>query len=540
MKSLHLLLFLFLLNQLHAQVFEWAAQMGGMSIEEPFDILIDETDNSIYLTGFFYDDFEADPNGGNSTTSIDAADAIIIKLDASGNYLWANQLGGQDIEMGTKLALDDQQNVIVVVNASPKLNIYKFNGNIGSLIWFYSSDYSSQANGYGVTLDADQNIYVSGTYTDTVDFDNSMNTQYLISEGNEDGFVLKLDADGNYIWAKSFGHNFGGALFRDIEWHTQNQLYVSGYFYGQVDFDPSSNNVYLGATGTTDGFLLRLDTAGNYVWALQTQNNGSVVCNGLTIDHDGDLLLAGDFTNTVSLDPNGTTANYTEEGNGDFYVQKLDTNGNLLWATAIGGSAYDQVEGIAVDQNNNVYITGKFTQTVDFNPSSAQAILNAGFYADAFVLKLTASGDFGWALPVSSEMGFNSGKDVTIDANNKLLLTGTFSDTTDLDPTAGTANFVSSDIMDWFVIKLDLSQSVGIEFIAQQFGAYPNPCKGNLTINSPVNGEMKLYDLNGQLLQSKMIVKGAQQLSLHYPAGIYLLEIADGTARFRQKVQLVE
>ncbi|UKN03755.1 T9SS type A sorting domain-containing protein [Paracrocinitomix mangrovi] len=503
MKLLFLFTFSLSLTLSQAQGFEWAGQIGGASIERPHDILIDKADGSVYLIGFFYGQFDPDPNGSIPIDAIDASDGIFVKLNSSGDVVWATHFGDIGNQTGTKMAFDNQGNIIIIVNASPKVTVYSFDKTSGNNNWFYSSDYSSQVNGYGIANDIDSNVYVVGTYSDTVDFDNTANTEYLIAEGNEDGFVLKLNQNGEYVWSKSCGNLFGGALFRDVEYHENNDLYISGFFHGQVDFDPSASINYLNATGSTDGFVMRMDTAGNYVWAKQIAGTSSIQCNGLAIKLNGNIVMCGYYDGTINLDPNGSTATFTEEGSGDIYVHELDEDGDIVWAKSIGGTAYDGAEGLTVDADGNVYVTGGFGDVVDFDPSTATFELDSGFAGDAFVLKLDSLGDFNWVSSVEGNNGFNRGYDVDLDADDNVYFTGTFGDTADLDPTNGIQYEVATDPMDWFVIKLNQDYFFEVPEIENNLVVYPNPSKDYLFIEgSNTIDEFFIFDMQGRIALS--------------------------------------
>ena len=130
---------------------------------------------------------------------------------------------------------------------------------------------------------------------------------------------------------------------------------------------------------------------------------------GIAVDASGNVYATGVFRGIVDFDPGPGTFNLTSSGGFDIFVQKLDASGNFLWARRMGGTDSDVGKGIAVDASGNVYTTGLFGGTVDFNPGAGTALLASAGSSDIFVSKLDASGNFLWAVSMggtSTDIGF--------------------------------------------------------------------------------------------------------------------------------------
>ncbi|MBU1821874.1 MAG: SBBP repeat-containing protein, partial [Bacteroidetes bacterium] len=240
---------------------------------------------------------------------------------------------------------------------------------------------------FSIALDASGNVYTTGYFQGTVDFDPGAAMANLTVAGSFDMFVSKLDGDGNFVWAKSMG----GSIVthgRSIAVDASGNVYTTGSFHGTADFDPGAATAYLTSAGHGDTFICKLDASGNFVWAKSM--GGSVFDSGfsITVDASGNVYTIGLFFGTVDFNPGLATADLTSAGFNDIFVSKLDAFGNFIWAKRMGGSGYDYGESIAVDASGHVYTTGYFEGTADFDPGTATANLTSVSVWDIFVSKL--------------------------------------------------------------------------------------------------------------------------------------------------------
>jgi hypothetical protein len=235
---------------------------------------------------------------------------------------------------------------------------------------------------------------------------------------------------------------------------------------------------------------LHLNSQCNLVKKLADGNPGNVTISGMVSDSKSNFYFAGDFKNYnpsgnptgVDFDPGSGVSRLLSAGNEDIYIQKLDSNGSLLWVKRIGGVYQDIVRSFSIDSNDNIVITGEFTGVVDFNPGSAVNNLISpnntvnGYtnYAPAmFVLKLDASGNYVWARTLAGSYTILSGSITPIslvnDKNGNIYIGGVFANAedngkalpTDFDPGAGTFNMYTNngsiDQAPIFLLKLTSS-----------------------------------------------------------------------------------
>ncbi|HJP25320.1 MAG TPA: SBBP repeat-containing protein, partial [Acidimicrobiales bacterium] len=256
---------------------------------------------------------------------------------------------------------------------------------------------------YSVAVDSSGNVYTTGYFNGTVDFDPGPGTANLTAKNisHSDAFVSKLDSSGNYVWAKSFG-GIGKDYGYSVAVDSSGNVYITGRFEGHanenhiVDLDPGSGTTNVTHNGNGDVFVSKLDSSGDLVWAKSFGGSGTDYGHSVAVDSSGNVYTTGYFNDTVDFDPGAGTTNLTSNGSSDVFVSKLDSSGNYVWAKNLGGTGLDYGYSVAVDSSGNVYTTGGFRGTVDFDPGSGTANLTA-VGTEAFVSKLDSSGNYVWA-----------------------------------------------------------------------------------------------------------------------------------------------
>lgn len=331
------------------------------------------------------------------------------------------------------------------------------------LIWAKSFSGASKDNGTSIAVDASGNVYNTGTFQDVVDFDPGSEIYNLISTptGNPDFvatdvFISKVDAAGNFLWAKNIGSNVG-----DYGWSiavdTAGNVYTAGNFKGLADFDPGSAKFELAAEGSWDIFISKLDASGNFVWARSMGGTEFEAAISIALDGAGNIYTTGNFNGTTDFDPGSSTFYLTSAGVGDIFISKLNADGNFVWAKSIGGVSYDGGKSIKINESGNVYVTGYFTGTADFNPGTGVSNLVGFGNQDAFIIKLDADGNFNWAKNFGGNSSKVDGRSISLDASGNVYFTGDFSGKVDFDPGTGVFEKTASGILDTYISKLNAS-----------------------------------------------------------------------------------
>jgi len=389
----------------NAQVFEWAKKMGGTNYDMGHSIAVDASGN-VYTIGQFQGIADFDPGAGTANlTSSGSNDIFISKLDASGNFVWVKQFAGTSSNVGTSIAVD-----------------------------------------------ALGNVYTTGYFNGTANFDPGAGTANLTSAGFTDAFISKLDASGNFVWVKQFTGTssiYGFSIAVDAS----ENVYTTGYFFQTADFDPGPGTFNLTSAGYDDVFISKLDASGNFVWVKQFGDIYNDRGTSIAVDASGNVYTAGSFYETIDFDPGAGVFNLTSSGYADFFISKLDASGNFVWAKKMGGSSSETEISIAIDASENVYCTGRFQGTINVNSGPGITNLTSNGAFDIFISKFNALGTFVWARKIGGSSN-EIGTSIAVDASN-VYITGYFNGTVDFDPGSGTFNLTStSSNRDIFVHKM--------------------------------------------------------------------------------------
>lgn len=396
--------------------FVWAKSMGGPDVDTARDIVVDGVGH-IVTTGYFTDTVDFNP--GTETynlTSAGSVDAFICMLDANGDFVWAKALSGTSAIAGIGIATDILGNVYTTgyyqgtVDFDPGNGVYNLSSTgiddifiskldkNGDFVWAKTIGSSTFDDGWHIAVDVAANVYTTGYFEGTVDFNPGVNTYNLTSAGNEDVFICKLNSDGGFVWARAMGGT-DGDVGLGIAVDTSKNVYSIGVFNGTADFNPEGTKTYnLTSAGGGDVFISKLDANGNFVWARAMNGPAPDYGNQITLDSSGNIYSVGWFQDTVDFDPGVDSYNLTSAGGPDIFVSKLDNEGNFIWAKAMGGTQGEQGEDISVDASGNVYTTGEFYNTADFDPGIGTHNLTSSGSSDVFISKLAGPDIFPWTM----------------------------------------------------------------------------------------------------------------------------------------------
>lgn len=443
-KLLLLLIGLISFSFLNAQDFEWAKSTGGSGFEHAYAIALDNSGNA-YITGTFTGMIDFDPGPGTDNyTSAGGDDIFISKYDSLGNYIWTKQIGGA--------------------------------GNDGN-------ELIGPIQGSSLTIDTFGNIYKTGYFEGTIDIDPGPSVNNLISFGGRDCFILKLDSLGNFDWVAHYGSAFSdqGSL---IETDVNGNAIIKGEFSNTIDFDPGPGIFNLTTSGGSSHFHLKLDIAGNFIWAYKMRFTGSPgpTSQSLNIGTSGNFYTSGYFNGTDDFDPVGTYTISTGAASNGF-IAKYDTTGNFVWAKAFLGSSEGKINSSVTDLEEKVYSTGYFEGTTDFDPSGGTTYLTSGGMYDGFISKIDSSGNLVWVKQIIGAHPANTILPyfITTDTSGYLYITGTFFGPYDFDPGPGIHYLAPASTNDIFILKLD---SNGNFVWAKSFTGTSTEICNSLKVNS--------------------------------------------------------
>lgn len=535
-----------------AQNLSWAKALGGPAGDVGYAVAVD-ADGNVYTTGYFSGTVDFDPGPGTFSLTANSSnnDLFISKLDSNGNFIWAVNIGGGLVEWTYSIATDYMSNVYLTgffqdtVDFDPGVGVYNLisagNEDIfvckldsaGSFLWARSVGGAIFEDARTVAVDTYGNVYYTGFFQGTVDFDPGSGVYYSSSSGQTDVFISKLDANGNFLWVKKFG---GTSIDRShfLTLDATGNIYTTGQFSGTVDFDPGTGNYNLtSAGGGPDIFVSKLDTNGNFKWARAMGSiTGYDAGIGLAVDASENVYTTGYCQGIADFDPGPGVFNLVSAGSDDIFISKLDSSGNFQWATSMGSTVDDRGIAIAVDNNSNVFTSGYFKGTVDFDPGPATLNLISAGESDIFISKMDSAGNFQWAKRIGGTY-FDFSYGLTLNSSGHIYSTGTFYGTVDFDPGSGIYNLSAPGNPDVFVLKLSdigtwINEPVNNTKI---FKVYPNPCNGILTLETTghqINGPVyfEVYDIMGGKIITGDVYSGKTNIDLgNQSAGIFTVHL---------------
>lgn len=386
-KELLLLCMLLLSTCAIAQTYEWGGKFGGDGEDVALSMFTDASGNT-YTTGYFTNNCDFDPTDGSFIISTgDDFDIFVQKTDTNGNLIWAKKMGGPASDYGTK-----------------------------------------------VTADVNGNVYVTGEFQETADLDPGTGNFAVTSTGGLDIFVVKLTPEGNFTWAKTFS----GPEYEEstgIGTDAAGNVYLSGYFYNPVDFDPGNTEFEMTPAGFGDGFAVKLSAEGNFVWARKFGGVEFDLATGLAVTADGSMYISGNYTGDADFDPSdeGTFVLTTDaETNGVFLLQ-LNSEGDFVKAVK-AGQANNELYGysVAVNAAGDAFIGGYFGGDLVFNINGSPTTFTSSDYYNSYVVKIKSDGSIAWAKQAVSTM-MSIINTIAVNSLGEAVVSGYFNGTLTLD-----------------------------------------------------------------------------------------------------------
>ncbi len=378
---------------------------------------------------------------------------FVSKLDHNGNFLWVQTQDGERCH-GWGIALDEAGNIYVtggyggVVNFGEDQFESASNGyyplddvfvskldSDGNFIWTNVGYSYSQEYGNDIDVDSSGNVYIAGCSKSYIDFDG-------FDVMGSSNYVVKLDADGDFMWAKSIAYAWGGmtSIYVDDE----GNVYNIGYFeeitdFGKIRLEPFND--------TTDIYIFKMDTDGKYLWANQVRTYYSInrYCD-IGIDAGGNIFITGDISGSVYFGKiHLETSNFSDT---DIFTAKLDAEGRFIWAKTAGGLDDDQCRAIVVSPDGTAFLAGYFSSLAEFD----QIELNSTGVQDIFVAEINQDGEYIWANHAGGTgITDDKGWGIAVDSSGSVYISGIFSGTAYF----GDTELVSLGVNDVYIAKLD-------------------------------------------------------------------------------------
>ncbi len=532
-------------------------QIEGSTLDPSGDII---------LCGTFNRSMDIDISKENQfiLTPVSKVEVYVAKYDPKGNFKWAFNLDGKrgDFHYVRDVATDSDGNIYITghsngwIDFDPSegkdslwtgdnmLYLAKYDPD-GNYLWahvFGTDQYNGQVIGWSLATDKnDGSVYMAGNINDSIDFDPSEGTAPLKSDRYFEMFLAKYDKDGKYLWAKLFS----GPKIQTrstplaLESDKSGNVYLSGYFVGIYDMDPSEGDHPIeNETTRDDGFIASYDKDGNYLWSGTLSSDQQVLVRSLVL-HNDSLYVVGQFSDTADFNPGGDgflVPNYEHEYSG--FMAVYDKQGDFIDAIAFPGDSMEyqisntEVHDIAIDPYGSRYLLGSFYGSFDVDPSEDTLTLYADRQYAIFLAKYDSKNQLQWA----SSMGGNEqerGKELELTKHGEVLAMGIYDGTFDVDPGETEIllyNNGGHDIyMDWFFGFIPVSIDETMKQPGCEIRYAPNPTRDQLNIESsqPL-GQVTIYSVTGNLMYAKEAADQFIQIDMGtFPAGYYIIRVSD-------------
>lgn len=407
---------------------------------------------------------------------------------------------------------------------------YDVNGN---LLWAKSEGYNYSEKALAVESDYLGNIYIAGYYTDTTIFNGTMYT----SVGGRDMYLAKYSPSGTFLWMQRAGST-GRDEAKSIKCDPAGNVYVCGLHSDGAVF--GSTVLAAGPTSFPDYdiFLAKYNSSGVLQWVKSPGSDYDDVAWCMTIDNAGMLYITGEYNAYAVFDSYALTTS----GSADIYVACYDAAGTTLWVKSAGGPLIDRARGIGCD-GTNLYITGQFGGTASFdaytvNAADSSDVYFASLNSSGNFLWATSIGGPADSLET---LGYESGNSICAEATGSVYATGAVLD----GGVFGTTSFSEYARTDVFITKITIPGVGGLSEDVASGGLrlFPNPTQGNLTIDVSLLkcnvDKISVYNYLGQLVFSKNNSSSETNIDLsNYKKGLYFVETTYGGKSSRVKVVL--
>ena len=466
-----LLIFFTSLSFSQSLKYEWAFNIGDSSRITPRNIAVDLAGN-VYITGQFRDTVDFDPGPNTANLIQEGKTFYVAKYDVSGNYLWAFNISNISVSPWSwewpLITVSNEGDIIIaglfngVVDFDPgpgtanlvSLGIYntvfvaKYN-TWGEYKWSFKIENSF--NSPCIAYSNSKNFYISGIYYGTTDFDPGPGTElYTTQNSNALNFIAKYNSEGEYQWVVSFYGN-GYSQYINLTTDDDDNIYATGFLYSEnIDFDPGPNVANLLGRNI---FVAKYNRSGKYQWAFGLTPDSSNFYFyphhlNLAVDKSENIYLSGGFSDSLDLDPSPQSA-VLKTNFRSIFLAKYNVNGEYQWSFELGMKMfYFGGFDLEIDSNDDVYISGYFKDTVDFDPGPGKVNLSSiDFNKNRFVAKYNQQKELKEVFNISRrDFPFyhngTNGKRI-IAKSGDLYIAGIFSDTADFDPGPGTVDLTA-------------------------------------------------------------------------------------------------
>lgn len=545
----------------------WAQSIGNTGSEWGYGLATDANGN-VYLAGIFNSPVLS--IGSVSLISAGNFDSFLAKFDPSGNVVWVNRIGGTQNDFAVTICINNAGMICLAgYYSSSVLTVGAFNlinaggtdvfvaryDVAGNVIWAKRIGDSGQEGTNSVSMDQAGNVYISGTYNS---LDMLVGSTTLLNSGNciEEIFIVRYDAAGNVVWAKS-GNGFYDDYVFGIATDLAGNVYMTGHF--------NSPTITFGSLSLNNGpggysiFLIKYNAAGIPQWLISPLSGFGM---GVATDACGDIYMTGFFGTALPISFGSTILNPSVGM--DIYVGKVSAAGVPQWAARAGGTDYDAVSSIAVNPlTHKVVIAGSYiSPVVTFGTHSLNSVDTDGFIASLDPTCMSAPLPVSWLSFTGKQQHLVNVLhwQTASESNNNYFVVQRSSNADDFETIgtvqgAGNSNtvldykftdhFPFDDLNYYRLIQTDFDLSTSMsDIITVEFSSspdvfpavFPNPASSAIQVsgNLPEHFELTVSDVEGKTIFKCNSLREIDISSLN--SGIYWIRIDTGNEVIMRKL----
>ncbi len=543
----------------------WAKQLiTFVGNEYPVNLIADNYDN-VYLNARFKDSIECDPGIGvkylyskNYSSSIgnNTNASFILKLDNMGNFKFAKTLKATH-----SMAIDDTLNMFFVGDfidgddINPDTGIVILNSpqngkagafvlkldSIGGFVWVRSFDCkpisfspSSSTSIRTINIDHENSLLLSGTKSGIQIRDIEKGINYASNPNLFDNFNLKMDKLGNVIFLYETGVPINKQSNYTLSF---GSIISTGSMFNTIDFDPGIGMFNLAGSGGDAIYTYKLNLNGQFIWAKGIGSENGLYSNAICTDKKGNVYTTGRFLGRGDFN-SGPGINYLyAAGSDDVFINKIDSNGNFVWAINLSGTKGEEGKGIFVDDSNYIYTMGNFYGVTDFDHGIGEYNLESNGDFDIYLHKMAPCEQADMSIQTAGDsilsnqanatyQWYDCYFDLPIKGETKKSLKPRSSGKYAVKITMGSCTYKSD------CIEYKSSGPNAIDAYSEnQLSFYPNPANESVKIQSnEIMYQIQIRDIQGRIILSE--VKNEMHCEIKTASltdGIYILEALDET-----------
>lgn len=430
MKLLLQISLLLLCSSVTAQNF--LRSFGSINNDEALAIGKDD-DGNVYTTGYFNSNLTF---GSNNIVSNGMSDIFVGKNTSSGGTQWIFSGGSSGPDRGFDIVSASNGstvttgyhshnanfggNVLPTNNFSQDFFVLKLNPG-GDVDWVRGFGGEMGDTGYAVDIDPNGNILVTGQFRGTIDFDGTVFTSTPLEDGgiSFDTFILKLNPDGDVLWAKH-GQNAHESRGLDIKSDGLGNVLVCGQFSDTLTFDQTHNNEIFNAA-----FVVKFDADGNEQW-FRRFTSSQTIAHALEINSSNEIYVTGDNIGPMLFYTENGSTFFPAEHIYNLFLAKFSGTGELLWLTNNGSASPVSSKDIALDADELPYITGTFNCRFDeYSEEYGSGIFYSAGWRDVFISKFSHEGEREWSRHMASNRDSYCSA-ITLKNSDMPIITGSY------------------------------------------------------------------------------------------------------------------